>query len=97
MNQKEFEDKVDTMLEEELKTPIKLCYISFVDPERPVGNKFLGGIFTMAHGITDAIQKTHALGINPGGEVLFTVAQDSFVLDPKYLDQLLSKEVVQSL
>ncbi len=97
MNDKEFKDRVDTLLEVELKEPLKICYMSFVDEERPVGQRFVGAIFTIAHGITDAIQKTHRLGINPGGQVLFTEAPKDFVLDQKYLDRLLTREEVESM
>lgn len=97
MNKQEFENRVDKLLTEELKTPEKLCYMSFVDPDRPVGLKFLGGIFTMAHGVTDAIQKTHAMKINPGGEVLFAEMQIPFDLDKTLLDRLLTKDEVESI
>jgi hypothetical protein len=97
MDHKEFEQKAGELLQEELKTSEKLCYMSFVDPDGLPGKRFAGGIFTMAHGITHAIQKTHALNINPGGEVMYVECPNTFELDSKYMDRLLSKEEVESI
>lgn len=44
-------------------------WLSFADPNRPRGTQFLGVIVIEAAGFIDAVDKTHAANINPGGEV----------------------------
>lgn len=44
-------------------------WLSFADGDRPVGTQFLGACIVDASDFLIAVAKTHALGINPGGEV----------------------------
>lgn len=44
-------------------------WLSFADGERPTGQQFLGVAVVRAAGFGLAVMRTHALGINPGGEV----------------------------
>lgn len=46
-------------------------YLSFADPNRPTGTQFLGGLYIDAPSLPDALTKSHLLGLNPGGEVMF--------------------------
>lgn len=46
-----------------------MWWLSFADGTKPKGFQFLGVVIVEAYGFTDAIQKSHDLGINPGGEV----------------------------
>ena len=46
-------------------------WCSFCDPRRPRGEQFLGLCIVEAVDEITAVTKTHALGINPGGEVAF--------------------------
>lgn len=43
--------------------------MSFADPDRPKGQTFLGVVILEAYGFTDAIERSHDEGLNPGGEV----------------------------
>lgn len=61
-----------------------IYYLSFADEER-----FLGGVFTEAYGIVTAIENTHELGINPGGEVMCIGPGPA--PRPEYLNRLLTK------
>lgn len=46
-------------------------YLSFADSERPKGTQFLGAcIVGPAEDFIAAVKLAHALGCNPGGEVL---------------------------
>lgn len=82
----EWKARVDRILAQELKTPERLFYLSFADE-----NGWRGAIVTLAHGITDAMQKTHRLNINPGGEVACWPIPDGLWsrVNPKMLDLLL--------
>lgn len=51
---------------EEATQPLRWWYLSFAEP-----GKFLGGAYIQARGVTLALTRAHALGINPGGEVMF--------------------------
>lgn len=59
----EWKQHVAELLEQERKQPLGWWYISFAGE-----TEFLGGVVIEAHGFTDAIAKTHRLGINPGGQ-----------------------------
>jgi hypothetical protein len=44
-------------------------YMSFADPKLPTGTQFLGGCYVQADSLSDAVTRSHVLGINPGGEI----------------------------
>ena len=44
-------------------------YLSFADGSLPTGQQFLGGAYVRGVSATDAVRRSHGLGINPGGEV----------------------------
>jgi hypothetical protein len=48
----------------------QLWWLSFCDPGRPVGQKFLGACIVPASGMVGAIRVAHEQGCNPGGEVV---------------------------
>lgn len=49
---------------EESTKPMRWWYLSFAAP-----GEFRGGVIVQERGFTLALRKTHALGINPGGQV----------------------------
>lgn len=71
--------------------PEHWLWLSFADPEKPRGQQFLGVVITQAKGLGHAIQKTHALGINPGGEIQ-AYQVDPANYNPAHFDKLLSFE-----
>ena len=68
MRERSWKARRDKLLREEATQPEAWWWLSFCDPDKPEGSQFLGGIFTKAAGFVSAVQKTHDLGINPGGE-----------------------------
>lgn len=54
---------------ERLTGDYRLHWLSFADPRRPKGSQFLGVALVWAHGFAEAVDLTHQMGINPGGEV----------------------------
>lgn len=44
-------------------------WLSFVDPEKPYGQRFLGVAIVQGYGVASAANRAHELGVNPGGEV----------------------------
>ena len=44
-------------------------WLSFVDPDRPAGERFQGVAIVQGHGVASASIQAHNLGINPGGAV----------------------------
>lgn len=67
-------------------------YLSFCDPDKPEGSKFLGVIIVDGIDIVDAHCMTHFLGINPGGEVLFIKIPIGVNIKEGYKNRLLTKE-----
>lgn len=49
--------------------PVRLWWLSFVDPKRAEGSKFLGACQVWADCYINAVEGAHVLGCNPGGEV----------------------------
>jgi hypothetical protein len=52
-----------------LVTPDSWWWLSFCDPDRPAGTKFLGVCCVEGWDILSAVTRAHELGCNPGGEV----------------------------
>lgn len=66
-------------------------WLSFVDNERPKGQKLLGVVITQGDSMVDAVVNCLKLKINPGGEVAGTGFECSHNLSP-FLNRLLAKE-----
>jgi hypothetical protein len=71
MDDKERARRFVEKLAEELKAgDLGLWWLSFADGTKPKGAQFLGVVILEAYGFTDAIDRSHAMGLNPGGEVM---------------------------
>lgn len=74
-------------------------WLSFVDPERAPGSRFLGvAILDMPSGstIVDAVKQAWKDDLNPGGEVISTVLPADRIAK-EYRGRLLSKEEAERL
>jgi len=70
-NENEADERWQELLKEEAaRNETAYYWLSFADTEKPVGQRFTGVIVTEALGFIHAVDKTHKMGINPGGEVL---------------------------
>jgi hypothetical protein len=82
--------RLEAKLAEEHITPQSAWYwLSFIDPDLPAGSRFLGVAIVWADGPVTAVQKSHELDINPGGEVAIVRLPDAPPLG--YTDRLLDK------
>lgn len=80
------------VINEELEDNLERClWMSFCDTDKPSGEQFLGVIITKTLGIAHAVQKTHALGINPGGQIL-SYEIDPNEIKPEDFNKLLRRE-----
>lgn len=79
MDDQERQRRIAAALKEEWnRGELGLWWLSFADGAKPKGFTFLGVVIVEAFGFVDAIQKSHDLGINPGGEIQgFLVPADS--------------------
>lgn len=68
-----------------------MMWLSFADPTRPTGRQFLGAAIVRADRIITAVRRAHALGINPGGEVM------SMWIDPAMARSLSFKLPIERL
>ncbi len=78
-----------------MPTATDLFWLSFADPDLPKGTQFLGGCVVRATSFIEAVQVSHALGINPGGEVQGhpVAIPDGFHPVPEaYIERLLSRD-----
>jgi hypothetical protein len=76
---------------------MSLWYMSFVDPDKPKGQKWLGGAYVEAPNPHAMLTASHRLGCNPGGEVQFSELPDelaSMVPDEK-IGVLLDEEGIE--
>lgn len=65
--------------------------MSFMDPTRPEGQRWLGGINVEAPSIGEAITFTHVIGCNPGGQIAF-IGFTAESMDPHYVDRLITDQ-----
>jgi hypothetical protein len=74
-------------------------WLSFVDPDKPKGEQFLGGCVVKAETVEQAIGWTWAIGINPGGEVGIMEVPKHLEknLAPYGLDRLLTKAELNAM
>lgn len=56
------------LLDQEAGDPERLWWLSFCDPEKPEGQRFLGIAIVRAPGFVTATQVAHQSGCDPGGE-----------------------------
>lgn len=90
LNKAERKKRFDDLLRiERLNNVERVMWLSFCDPEKPKGSQFLGVIVINALGLSDAILKTHALGINPNGAIL-SLMMDDDEIKPEHFNKLLS-------
>lgn len=65
----EFREHVAYLAREEKDhLPLVWWWMSFVDPDRPEGERFLGACIVQAHGPVTAGIESHAQKCNPGGQ-----------------------------
>ncbi|QIG76160.1 hypothetical protein EVC24_139 [Rhizobium phage RHph_I4] len=75
-----------------------IWWISFVDPDRPKGQRFLGCIVTRGgEEMGEVLQQLHDNGINPGGEALGHVFDKDTPVPDSYMDRLLSRPECETL
>lgn len=55
--------------QEKAENVMKCFFMSFVNPDKPEGQRALGVCIVDALGVSHAMQKTWDLGINPSGEI----------------------------
>lgn len=93
MNAKQFKKRRAEVLRKEFAEPEGWMYLSFAD------EKFRGVVVIKAHGLVDAISRTHALGINPGGQVMGVDMPDEIVaqVPEDCRTRLLTKAEVQRI
>src|ERR1700759_3088165 len=80
-----------------MSVEIKLYWLSFVDPARPAGQRFLGACVLRAGSPKGAIIRAHWQGCNPGGEVkMYEVPPElSPELERVPRDRLLSRAALE--
>jgi hypothetical protein len=82
-------------------SPIKpddpLWWLSFCDPDAPEGSQFLGVVITQAADFIAAVSRSHALGVNPGGEVQGAGPLPADSISPEWRDRLLTKAEAEAI
>lgn len=86
------------LLEERLQ-PVRLWWLSFADPDKPKGQRFLGVCIVEARGPASAMLEARRRGCNPGGEIENWMLPDTDSTREKvgpYMNRLLSKDEVMA-
>lgn len=66
----EFQERVFSQVQaEQQSNPLTWWWLSFVDPDRPEGDKFVGACIVQGWGVVSASMEAHARKCNPGGQV----------------------------
>lgn len=78
--------------------PRPMMWMSFVDTETSEGGKFLGVCVVPAASAIEAIAVSHAMGCNPGGEVLMVPPFGSDLLpEGEWVGRLLTRAEAEHL
>src|SRR5258707_14820776 len=85
MSKEQFRRRVMEVLSEEMACEERWYYLSFASDRG-----FLGAVIIRAHGITDAMMRCNARGINPGGEIRAMPIPDDAPLPTEHCNKLLS-------
>jgi hypothetical protein len=72
--------------------PTSWWWLSFVDSDKPEGQRFLGVAIVEGNGVGSASLRAHELGVNPGGEVRASRLEADAVPEARYLNRLLSRK-----
>jgi ABC-type proline/glycine betaine transport system ATPase subunit len=73
-------------------------WLSFCDPDKPEGERFLGAAIVEATDLREALKVTWRLKINPGGEVLSVEIPDDVTLEPNdCMNRLLTKAEAEAV
>lgn len=90
------EARRDELLAEEASNEPFLLWMSFADPDKPKGQQSLGVIITRTKGLMHAVQWTHILGINPGGQIMSYPVPDDGTIKQHHLDRLIQKAELEA-
>lgn len=74
-----------------------LWWLSFCDPDRPEGSQFLGVAIVQAPVFDAAVTRSHAIGVNPGGQVATCGPIDPEVISPEWRNRLLTRDEAESI
>ena len=77
--------------------PLPWWWLSFVDPELPEGDRFLGVCVVQGANVVDAVERAWALGCNPGGAVAGWVLPPLEEPDPEWRERLLTRAEAEAL
>jgi len=69
-----------------------LWWLSFADSSLPTGSQFLGACIVEGFDVVSASVVAHAIGCNPGGEVLGVPVPADVEIPNAYLGRLLSRD-----
>lgn len=98
MNELERLDRIDSALALEGETmEDALWWISFIDPERPEGTRFVGVCIVKAPGPTTALQEAWFQKCNPGGEASINGPLPLGGIDDEFLNRVLTKDEAMSI
>lgn len=71
-----------------------LYWLSFVDGDRPRGERFLGVAIVEALNEFVVIPAAWAAGVNPGGEVQFVQIPNEMDIPIQYINRLMDKDEI---
>jgi hypothetical protein len=74
-----------------------LWWLSFCDPSRPEGSRFLGVAIVQAPTFAAAITRSHVTGVNPGGEVASMGPIPAECIAAEWRGRLLTREEAESV
>lgn len=77
--------------------PESWWWLSFVDDNRPVGDRFVGGCWVQGYTLRAVIYESHVNGLNPGGEVQASQCPDGFEVPDKWANRLLDRDDIKRM
>ncbi len=74
-----------------------MWWLSFCDTDRPKGTQFLGACIVRAPSMVAAVILAHALGINPGGEVVGVDFDAHGRVPERFVNVLMDRNMITEL
>lgn len=92
MNQQEFRQRINTLLAEDAKNPLRWWYLSYAGEDG-----FHGAIVIRAHGMVEACYLSRHRNVSPGGQVWAVPIPDDRIPAPEYCNRLLQIPDIEAI
>lgn len=92
MNRQEFQQRINKLLAEDAKNPLRWWFLSYAGEDG-----FHGGVIIQAHGRTEAAYLCRHRGLSPGGQVLILEVPEEELPGEESRNRLLTRPELEAI